>query len=173
VTIDTVSIPTVRDTSPIYVCVALAEAAEYHARTIDAHPDRYTAPIRVRLQAGRHILAEDYLRAQRGRLRLIDEVDAALAGCDALLLPTLPVTAQPIGAATVRVGDWEESVRNAMLRLTQLFNVTGHPALTMPAAPTPEGLPVGVQLVGPRGATRRLLDVAAALEPIAGHPFAC
>jgi aspartyl-tRNA(Asn)/glutamyl-tRNA(Gln) amidotransferase subunit A len=173
VTIETVSIPAVRDTSPIYVCVALAEAAEYHARTIDAHPDRYTAPIRVRLQAGRHVLAEDYLRAQRGRHRLIAEVDAALAGCDALLLPTLPVTAQPIGAATVRVGDWEESVRNAMLRLTQLFNVTGHPALAMPVAPTPEGLPVGVQLIGPRGATRRLLDVAAALEPIAGHPFAC
>jgi len=173
VTIDTVSIPAVRDTAPIYVCVALAEAAEYHARTIETDPEAYTGPIRVRLQAARHILAEDYLRAQRGRHRLTAEVDAALAGCDALLLPTLPVTAQPIGASTVRLGTWEESVRNTMLRLTQLFNVTGHPALTMPGAPTAEGLPVGLQLVGSRGGTGRLLDVAAALEPIAGHPFAC
>ena len=173
VTIDTVSIPAARDTSPIYVCVALAEAAEYHARTVAAHPEGYTVPIRVRLQAARHILAEDYLRAQRGRRGLTAEVDAALTECDALLLPTLPVTAQPIGAGTVRLGSWEDSVRNTMLRLTQLFNVTGHPALTMPAAPTAEGLPVGLQLVGRRGATRRLLDVAAALEPIAGHPFAC
>ena len=173
VTIDTVSIPAVRDTGPIYVCVALAEAAEYHARTIEAHPEAYTVPIRVRLQAGRHILAEDYLRAQRGRHRLTADVDAALAGHDALLLPTLPVTAQPIGAATVRLGDWEEPVRNTMLRLTQVFNVTGHPALTMPATPTAEGLPVGLQLVGPRGDTRHLLHVAAAVEPIAGHPFAC
>jgi aspartyl-tRNA(Asn)/glutamyl-tRNA(Gln) amidotransferase subunit A len=173
VTLDTVSIPAARETSPIYVYVALAEAAEYHARTIEAHPDRYTTPIRVRLQAGRHILAEDYLRAQRGRQRLVAEVDAALAGCDALLLPTLPVTAQPIGAATVRLGDWEDAIRTTMLRLTQLFNVTGHPALTMPMPPTTEGLPVGLQLVGRRGATRRLLDLAALVEPIAGHPFAC
>ena len=88
-------------------------------------------------------------------------------------MPTLPVTAQPIGAPVVRIGAWEESTRNAMLRLTQLFNVTGHPALTIPAAPTAEGLPVGLQLVGSRGSTGHLLDVGAAVEAAAGHPFAC
>jgi aspartyl-tRNA(Asn)/glutamyl-tRNA(Gln) amidotransferase subunit A len=167
-TLDTATVPHAVDTAPIYLCIALAEAAEYHAATIETRPHDYTAAIRPRLQAGRYILAEDYLRAQRGRRQLTAEVDAALDGYDALLLPTVPVPAQPVGASTVRVGDWEESVRSALLRLTQLFNVTGHPAITVPGEPTPSGLPVGIQLVGARGATSRLLDVAAALEPTIG-----
>lgn len=165
VKIGTVSIPHVADTAPIYVTIALAEAAEYHATTIAERPGDYHPTIRIRLEAARYILAEDYLRARRGRRVLIDEVDQAVGGVDALLLPTLPVPAQPVGAATVRIGDWEDSVRNTLLRLTQTFNVTGHPAITLPCEPTPDGLPVGVQLVGARGGTHRLLDVAAALEP--------
>lgn len=168
VTLDTALVPHAADTGPIYLCIALAEAAEYHAATIETRPHDYTAAIRPRLQAGRYILAEDYLRAQRGRVRLTAEVDSALDGYDALLLPTVPVPAQPVGASTLRIGDWEESVRSALLRLTQLFNVTGHPAITVPGQPTPSGLPVGIQLVGARGATSRLLDVAAALEAAIG-----
>ncbi|HEY6509827.1 MAG TPA: amidase [Vicinamibacterales bacterium] len=164
VTLDTATIPHAPDTGPVYVCIALAEAAEYHAATIDVRAQDYTEGVGPRLQAGRYILAEDYLRAQRGRRHLTAEVDAALDGYDALLLPTVPVPAQPIGASTVRVGTWEESVRSALLRLTQLFNVTGHPAITVPGEPASSGLPVGIQLVGTRGATSRLLDVAAALE---------
>ena len=168
VTLEAGAIPHAPDTGPIYLCIALAEAAEYHAATIESHAGDYTAAITPRLQAGRYILAEDYLRAQRGRRRLTEEVDAALDGYDALLLPTVPVPAQPVGASTVRVGQWEESVRSALLRLTQLFNLTGHPAITMPGEPTPSGLPVGIQLVGARGSTLRLLDVAAALESTIG-----
>ena len=69
------------------------------------------------------------LRAGAGRARACSarEVDAALAQHDALVLPTLPIPAPPIGATTVQVGATAEPVRNLMLRLTQLFNVTGHP----------------------------------------------
>jgi aspartyl-tRNA(Asn)/glutamyl-tRNA(Gln) amidotransferase subunit A len=152
------------DTAPIYVTLALAEAAEYHAATLAERPGDYHPSIRVRLEAARYILAEDYLRAHRGRRVLIADVDGAVEHVDALLLPTLPVAAQPIGAATVRIGDWEDTVRNTLLRLTQTFNVTGHPAITLPCDPTPAGLPVGVQLVGARNGTYSLLDVAAAIE---------
>jgi aspartyl-tRNA(Asn)/glutamyl-tRNA(Gln) amidotransferase subunit A len=162
-----VTIPHVAETGPIYVTLALAEAAEYHASTLETQAADYHPSVRVRLEAARYILAEDYLRARRGRRTLVAEVDAAIDSVDVLMLPTLPVPAQPIGAATVRIGDWQDSVRNTMLRLTQTFNVTGHPAITLPCEPTPAGLPVGLQLVGARGATRRLLNVAAAFEPTA------
>lgn len=165
VKLETVTIPHATETAPIYVTVALAEAAEYHASTLARCPDDYHPSIRVRLEAAGYILAVDYLRARRGRQVLIAEVDEAVGRVDALILPTVPVPAQPVGAATVRIGDWEDSVRNTLLRLTQTFNVTGHPAITLPCEPTPAGLPVGVQLVGMRDATHRLLDVAAALEP--------
>jgi amidase len=51
-----------------------------------------------------------------------------------------------------------------MLRLTQIFNVTGHPSIAIPAGRGRDGMPRGVQVVGPRGATERLLALAAALE---------
>jgi amidase len=51
-----------------------------------------------------------------------------------------------------------------MLRLTQLFNVTGHPAIVIPCGRGNDGLPRSIQLVGHRGGTDRLLAVAAAVE---------
>jgi aspartyl-tRNA(Asn)/glutamyl-tRNA(Gln) amidotransferase subunit A len=51
-----------------------------------------------------------------------------------------------------------EPVRALMLRLTQLFNVTGHPALSLPCGWTSSGLPCGLQLVGHRGRTEALLQ---------------
>jgi len=56
-------------------------------------------------------------------------------------------------------------VRNMMLRLTQLFNVTGHPAISIPCGSTSDGLPCGFQIVGRRYETEALLAVAAACEP--------
>ena len=87
--------------------------------------------------------------------RLTRAVDRALEGCDALLLPTLPIAAPLIGAATVDVDGRQEPVRAVMLRLTQLFNITGHPAISLPAGLTADGWPVGMQLVGHRDRTRR------------------
>ena len=81
-----------------------------------------------------------------------------------LLLGALAIPAAPIGAATVEVGGTTQPVRAAMLKLTQLFNMTGHPAISIPAGPGTDGLPRAVQLVGHRGRTDRLVEVAAAVE---------
>src|SRR5690349_16434417 len=78
------------------------------------------------------------------------------------VLTTMPVAATKLGAATVSIGGVEEPVRNAMLRLTQVFNITGHPAITLPCGRTNDNLPVGAQLVGER--TPDLLAIAAAIE---------
>ena len=123
----------------IYLHIVLAEAAAYHAATLESRPEDYTTNVRLRLEMGRYILAEDYVRALRGREVLTREVDAALAGRDALLLPSLAVPATRLGAATVSVGGAEEPVRNITLRLTQLFNVTGHPAISLPCGKTSRG----------------------------------
>jgi aspartyl-tRNA(Asn)/glutamyl-tRNA(Gln) amidotransferase subunit A len=156
------------DIAPIYVHLVLSEAAVYHAKTLESRADDYTANVRQRLEMGRYILAEDYVRARRGREVLTAEVDAALAECDALLLPSVPIPAHKLGVSAVRIGGSEESIRNLTLRLTQLFNITGHPAITIPCGSTPEGLPIGAQLVGRRGGTSSLLMIARALESYLG-----
>ena len=168
VTLEDATIAHAGDIAPIYVHIALSEAAAYHAKTLESRGDDYTPNVRQRLEMGRYILAEDYVRALRGREVLIGEVDAAMADCDGLLLPAVPVPAHKIGVSSVRIGGADESIRNVTLRLTQLFNVTGHPAVTVPCGSTPEGLPIGAQLVGRRGATPGLLTLARALEPYLG-----
>ena len=148
----------------VYLHIVLSDAAAYHAATLETMPDRYTPPVRIRLEMGRYVLAEDYVRALAARDLLRREVDAALAQHDALILPTLAIPAPPIGATTVQVGSTSEPVRNVMLRLTQLFNVTGHPAVSLPSGSTASGLPCAVQLVGCRQQTDALLRVALACE---------
>jgi aspartyl-tRNA(Asn)/glutamyl-tRNA(Gln) amidotransferase subunit A len=162
------AIPHARDIASIYLHIVLSEAAAYHAVTLEHRADAYTPNVRLRLEMGRYILAEDYVRALRGREVLKVEVDAVLAGVDGLLLPTLPIPAPKIGIETVRVGGTDEPVRNVMLRLTQLFNITGHPAIAVPCGSTLDGLPVGVQIVARIGADSALLSVARALEPHLG-----
>jgi aspartyl-tRNA(Asn)/glutamyl-tRNA(Gln) amidotransferase subunit A len=157
-----VTIPHAADAPTIYVHVALPEAAACHARTLERQPEAYTPNVRLRLEMARYILGEDYVRALRGRDVLIRETNAALHGLDGLLLPTLPVPAVTLGAAMVSVGKSEEPVRAITLRLTQPFNITGHPAITMPCGRTGSGLPAGAQLVGRE--TLPLLSVARTIE---------
>jgi len=168
--IDDIEIHHAPDIVPVYLHIVLGDAAAYHAKTLDEVPEKYTAPVRIRLEMGRYVLAEDYVRALAGRERLTREVDAALAQHDALILPTLPIPAPLIGATTVRINGADEPVRNLMLRLTQPFNITGHPAISMPCGKTSAGLPCAVQLVGGRRQTDTLLRVALACEgPIAAR----
>jgi aspartyl-tRNA(Asn)/glutamyl-tRNA(Gln) amidotransferase subunit A len=162
--VDDIDIRHASDIAPIYLLIVLSDAAAYHAATLDAMPERYTPPVRRRLEMGRYVLGEDYVRALAGRDVLRREVDAALAQHDALALPTLPIPAPAIGAISMKVGATTEPVRNLMLRLTQLFNVTGHPAISLPAGATSSGLPCGLQLVGCRAQTDALLRVALACE---------
>ncbi len=160
--LEDVTIPHATDAPTIYLHLALPEAAACHARTLESQPEAYTPNVRLRLEMARYILGEDYVRALRGRDVLIRETNAALHGLDGLLLPTLPVPAITIGAATVAVGKSEEPVRAITLRLTQPFNITGHPAITMPCGRTGSGLPAGAQLVGRE--TLPLLSVARTIE---------
>jgi Asp-tRNA(Asn)/Glu-tRNA(Gln) amidotransferase A subunit family amidase len=53
-----------------------------------------------------------------------------------------------------------------MLRLTQLFNITGHPAISIPCGLTSEGMPCGLQLVGPRAQTGKLMQLTLACESV-------
>ena len=146
-----------------YVNISLPEAAHWHAPTLDSRADDYQPPVRERLLKGRAISAVDYLTARDTRDVLHRAVDAALERCDALVLPTLPIVAPKLGAAEVTMDNGQAlPVRAAMLRLTQLFNITGHPAISIPI-PT-SGLPVGLQLVGRRDRTEQLLVVSAAVS---------
>jgi aspartyl-tRNA(Asn)/glutamyl-tRNA(Gln) amidotransferase subunit A len=118
----------------------------------------------MRLEMARYVLAEDYIRALRGKAIIAAEVDRALHGVDVLICPALSIPAPPIGAATMPVKGGNDAVRTLMLRCTQPFNISGHPAIALPCGATPAGLPIGLQLVGHKGRTAALVQAALAVE---------
>jgi aspartyl-tRNA(Asn)/glutamyl-tRNA(Gln) amidotransferase subunit A len=157
--------PSSETISPTYINLALPETASWHAPYLDSRADRYVPAIHARISYGRTVSAVDYLAAKASAARLSGLVDEMLDGADALVLPTLPIPAPLLGQHDVVLdpsGGPAIPVRAAMLRHTQLFNLTTHPAITIPAPVS--GLPVGLQLVGRRHDTARLLEIAAACE---------
>ena len=164
-TVVDVAIPHAAGIALTYARIALTEAFAVHAKTLADNPEGYSEGVRARLEGGRDLPRDDYVRAQNDRAALRDEVDAALFRCDALVLPTLPIPAPTIGATSVTVGSSQEDVRSMMLRLTQLFNLTGHPAISLPCGITIDGLPCGFQLAGRRDETVDLLRLSLGCEP--------
>ena len=167
-TVEDARVQHAHDAATIYLHLVLSEAATVHTAALEQQPQDYTPAVRLRLELGRYVQAEDYVRAQHGRAVLGRAVDAALAGRAALVLPSLAIPAPPLGATAVDVGGQTESLRSIMLRLTQLFSTTGHPAVSIPCGLTSTGLPCGLQLVGHRHRTCQLLDVAEACETALG-----
>ena len=150
-----------------YVNTVLPEGAAWHAQYLDSRPNDYTPAVRARFEAGRAIPAVKYLEAAAFCRRLRAEVDTLLADADALVLPTLPLTAPLLGASDITIDPavgGTMPVRSAMLKHTQPFNMSGHPAISLPLPVA--GLPVGLQLVGRRDNTAGLLAIAAACEKI-------
>ena len=161
VDIDLGRLPDIQST---YLNVALPEAYAYHAEAFAKLADEFSDSVRSRLEMGARISRDDYVQAQGDRARLRSAVDKALLKCDVLALPTLPIPPQRIGATEAIIDGRAEPLRPLTLRLTQLFNLTGHPAISLPCGDTGEGLPCGFQIVGRLRQTPALLQVALSCE---------
>ena len=114
---------------------------------------------------GQHLLAEHgnqyYARAQRARELVTAGVDDALEGVDALAGPTTPMVAPAWGGENYLA----DSSLDEAVRTTGPFNLTGHPAVSVPCGAV-DGLPVGLQFVARRGADATALRAAAVWEAV-------
>ena len=124
------------------------EAYAYHEEWLKTRASEYGADVRERLRVGAFVTGAEYLKGQRLRTLLKNEVDAALAKLDVLLAPTTPIEATAVGQNEVRIGDQSLPVRGSLIRFTRPFNLTGHPAASVPCGFTAEGLPMGLQIIG-------------------------
>ena len=91
---------------------------------------------------------------------------------DLLLTPTLAMPPVPVGWEAEPEDPWEQFDRAvAFTPFTAAFNVTGQPAVSLPLYWTDDGLPIGVQLVGPPLGDALLFRVASQLEGRRGRPL--
>jgi len=133
--------------------ILLVEAAAFHRRWLEEHPDKYGADVLRLLRLGLQTSRSAYVDALAEQSRLRVEMEAAMADLDALILPTTRIVAPPIGS---------EYDRADLTALTRPFNSTGQPVVVVPAPVG--GLPVGIQVVGHFGQEAALVAVALAVE---------
>ncbi len=124
-----------------------AEAAVYHEQNMARPESRALMDPAVRLYvtAGRTYLATDYVKAQRVRLVLQNELREALTGADVLVALNDPTLTAKLGEPTRLLG---KEVRWFEYGTVNLGNVTGFPAATVPCGFDSRGLPVGLQIFG-------------------------
>ena len=104
--------------------------------------------LQISLSALGRMSAAEYGDAMRLRVGLRQEVAEAFRRIDLLALPTHPKTAARVTDEEMKTGFVDSTVLGALCRYVFLANLTGLPALTCPVGKDPDGLPIGLQLVG-------------------------
>ena len=146
--------------------VISVEAYAYHEPWLKTRGGEYGGDVRERLLPGAFVSGADYLRGQRVRALIREEMDRVLADVDVLIAPTLPVAAPPVGARDVDIDGRAHPMRASLIRYTRPFNVSGHPAASVPCGFTAEGLPIGMQVIGRSFDEATVLRVADAYQRV-------
>ncbi|MCC8393787.1 amidase [Paraburkholderia sp. MMS20-SJTR3] len=151
-----VELASMKDAFAAGLSVINAETSRAFGHLVDS--GKLGADIETRLRAAATTSAADLDAAERVRRRFTDDVDRALDQLDVLLLPTMP--ALPITLEAARAGT---SVI-AMSSLIRPFNLSGHPALTLPVPLDNSPLKAGLQIVGRKNDDETVCAVAALIE---------
>jgi amidase len=111
----------------------------------------------------------EWLAADEARARLLAQVRPLFTRLDVIMAPIAPVVAFPhdhraFQNRRLELSDGTKASYGAMLRWIALATACGLPATAIPVGQTPAGLPVGAQLIGPRGSDARTLAAAEAIE---------
>ena len=155
----------VRDATRLIVAteirVALEQRAQVLGRTLreaDVEPDTWRI-----LTASQSLSAADYLRALHILYRTGREFAGAMQGYDAVVTPTVPMPPVELGIMSPANPEGLTARRQATA-FTQIANIAGHPAMSVPLYWNDAGLPIGIQFIGQYGAEATLFRLAAQLE---------
>lgn len=126
-----------------------AEPSAYHQAWLREHPQDYGEDVRTLLELGEMYLATHYIQAQRYRAHLRHQLLEILSDASAIICPTLPFVATPVGETKVIIeGGQEEDMLSAIMQYTALPSLSGLPSLSVPCGFSKDGLPVGMQIIG-------------------------
>jgi len=138
----------------------------------EKHGDELSEAFLRQLALAANVSGVEYQRAMFERTALFRRVQSLFTRADWLAMPTLTRTALPIeqdlfGAIDID-GRSFDNLRPHWFPWTMPFNMTGHPAISLPGGFDRDGLPIGIQLVGRFRADAELLRLAAMFEASSG-----
>lgn len=140
-----------------------------HAEQLRDHPGQLKATVVQNTRYGLALTGSQVASAMAARTRTFEAMRTLLERHDALALPTAQVA--PFGVEEEWVREIDGVTMGSYLewmRACSRITVTAHPAISVPGGFTPDGLPIGLQLVGRYGDEVTLLRLAAALEAHTG-----
>jgi amidase len=149
---------------------AIAEEIDFLTARSGRAPadDELEALTRAGLALARRCTALDYVRARRALTRATREMVETFRDVDFLMLPSTADFPPRIGQIDGRTAAFDLDRWNAesygFAPYTEIFNVTGQPAASLPLAMSASGLPIGIQFAAPLGHDARLISLAAWLE---------
>ena len=147
-TVTEVSLPMFQDSQVISGAILMSEAAAYHRELLARDGDKLSPAVRLRLEAGLFVTAADYLKAQQARARFNREMAQLFENVDLLAGPTEPITAPPILATEVEIGEQKVGTTGALTQYTRPYNISGTPAISVPCGFSDSQMPIGLQLAG-------------------------
>jgi aspartyl-tRNA(Asn)/glutamyl-tRNA(Gln) amidotransferase subunit A len=161
--VDEVSLPHVAHSQVAGNVIMSTEAASWHANWLAERPQDYGDDVLARIRGGLLTRGVEYLASQKLRTLVQQDFASAFERVDVVLGPTVPIVAPPIGRTFEPGGPLNLPPRAIATRATLPCNLTGMPAISIPCGFS-DGLPVGLQIMGPAFAEALVLRVAAAYE---------
>lgn len=145
--------------------IRLGESAATHDEWMVSRPQDYGEDVIRMLEKGQEITAVKYINAlHKWRQEIKNAFLKGMSEYDALLVPTTIIPAPFLDQKEVNIEGKTIEVYLSLSRLTTVFDITGLPALNIPAGLVDSKLPVGVQLVGRPFDEARLLKIAYTYE---------
>ncbi len=159
-----------RPTMLTYRNIQRPEATLAHIQSgwFPAHSDDYTDATLENLHKGQQVLAIDYLQAQQERRQFSSAIRAVMQRVNALVLPTLPLTAFPVELSfqDISIDGVVDNSTVGLLRLAMPFNLAGLPAISLPCGFSSDGMPIGLQIVGKPFEEVMILRIAHAYQQL-------
>ena len=157
------------DPFPAFLDVFSTAAYTSYGHLLDDHRDDFTDYGRRALEHGAAMTGADLSRALLRVDELRRQMETFFDQYDLLLTPTMAVPAFPIGQRPSVIGGKTVEPFWGYLPFTFPINMTGQTASSIPCGFSGDGMPIGLHIVGPRGAEARVLQASAAFEE--AHPW--
>ena len=147
--VEEIAMPSIHGNISAQLTIESCEPSAYHQEWLRTRPGDYGEDVRTLLEMGEMYLATHYIQAQRYRSLLRREFLEGFRQVDVFVTPTLPFTATPCGATEVVIeNNQTEDMLSAIMQFTGVPSLAGLPALSLPVGFDPDGLPVGMQVIG-------------------------
>jgi aspartyl-tRNA(Asn)/glutamyl-tRNA(Gln) amidotransferase subunit A len=157
--IETPEVPALADVFETYVVIATSAHGARLGAIAEKWGDQLSASIRKSIARGLGYSAADLLRATDRRTELFRAVQKLFDTYDVIVTPTMTAPPKTVDAG----GSIESDMYAEWAGYLYPFNLTGHPAMSVPCGFTKSGLPVGLQIVGPWHGEQRMIDASIAL----------